>query len=202
MILGVFIALAAQQAFDDWKDRRDVAAFRQAVDAELGENLAAYEQRVRQGACAKARLDQLEAWQRDWRDGAGPVMIGRIHRPIGYTLRNDVWQTGADSVVGKMPLKERLTYAGLYSGLATYDNLRLREAAIWQQLYAYDQAQTLSEPEVNALRGLILSARALGSSIDGNWQFMKNDAARIGVAVAPYEFDDASMRICGTIAFK
>lgn len=202
VILGVLIALGAQQAVDDWGARRNVAAFRQAVDSELAENLSAYEQRILQTPCIVARLDQLEAWQREWRDGHGPAMLGRVRRPIGMTLRRDVWDTGALSIIGEMALDQRLAYGALYSDLQSYDNLRLREAAVWQELYGYDQADRLTPPEVNRLRGLILSARSLDWSISGNWPPFKQEAAKLGLKPAKYVPEPAAQRLCETIEFR
>lgn len=201
VVLGVFIALGAQEAVNTWNARRDLADFRNAVDREVAENLAAYEQRIRQSPCANARLEQLEQWQADWRDGDGPPMSGRVRRPIGYTLSQDVWNSGATANLSEMVLDQRLHYASLYAGFQTYENLRLREAEIWQRLYAYDHATSLTTAEVNALRGLILSARALASSIDGNWSELKEEAKGIGIRPADYVLDPVAMRICERIDF-
>jgi hypothetical protein len=201
VVLGVFIALAAQEAVNNWNARRDLAEFRSAVDREIAENLAAYEQRTEQSACAGARLDQLEAWQDDWRDGAGPAMLGRIRRPIGYTLSQDVWSSGVAANLREMPLEQRLRYAALYASFQTYENLRLREAAVWQSLYGYDQARSLTSPEVNALRGLILSDRSLAWSIYGNWEELKEQAAAMRITPARYTLDEATRRLCTPIEF-
>ena len=201
VVLGVFIALAAQEAVSNWKARRDLAEFRNAVDREIADNLAGYEQRVRQSACARALLDQLEAWQKNWRDGSGPAMLGRIRRPIEYTVSQHVWNSGVAANLREMPLDQRLNYAGLYAGFETYENQRLRDAAIWQELYAYDQAASLSPAEVNKLRGLILSARGLGSSIDGNWLELKQQAAAVGIRPAKYTMDPVALRLCTPIEF-
>jgi hypothetical protein len=201
VVLGVFIALGAQEAVNSWKARNDLAEFRSAVDREIAENLAAYEQRYRQASCVSARLDQLESWQLDWRDGSGPAMAGRIRRPIGYTLSQDVWTSGVAANLREMPLEQRLKYAAIYGGLQTYDNLRLREAMIWQELYSYDQARSLTPTEVNNLRGLVLSAQSLDWSIDGNWRELKQQARELGIAPANYTLDPVALRICTPIAF-
>ena len=202
VVVGVFVALGAQEAVNNWNAKRELGDFRSAVDREVAENLAAYERRIQQSSCVNARLDQLEAWQSDWRDGSGPKMLGRIRRPIGYTLGQDVWASGLAENLREMPLEQRLNYAGLYAGFQTYDNLRLREAAVWQSLYAYDQATSLTPPEVNTLRGLILSARSLGWSIDGNWPELKQQATAMGIAPNPYTLDPVAKRVCAEIAFS
>lgn len=181
IVLGVLIALGAQQAVDAWQARRSVADFREALDAELADNLVSYQGRMVQGACLMRRLDQLSAWQRDWRDGGGTALEGEIGRPLAYSLGFSVWRTGATSVAVRMPLKERLAYANLYDALESYDALRNREVAVWQGLFAYDGAARLSPPEVNALRGLILSARSTDRSMRLNWPGIQSDAIKLGI---------------------
>jgi len=201
VVLGVLIALGAQELLNKWNARRDLDEFRSAVDQEIADNLAAYEQRVRQSSCAGARLDQLEACQKTWREGSGPAMLGRIRRPIEYTVSQHVWSSGFAANLREMPLDERLTYAGLYALFEAYENQRLRDAAIWQELYAYDQATSLSPPEVNKLRGLILSARALGNSIDGNFEQLKQQARAVGIRPTAYNMEQSALRLCAEIEF-
>jgi len=201
VVLGVFLALAAQEAVNNWNARNDLAEFRKAVDQEIAENLSAYELRAAVSPCVNARLEELAAWQKDWRGGSGPPMTGRIRRPIGYTLSQDVWNSGAEANLREMPLKQRLNYASLYAGFQTYENLRLREAAAWQSLYAYDEARSLTTPEVNALRGFLLTARALAWSIDSNWVDLKRQAAAMGIAPARHPLDDSARGVCTPIAF-
>jgi hypothetical protein len=201
VVLGVFIALAAQEAVNAWNARSDLAEFRSAVDREVADNLASYRQRIDQSECAAARLEQLEAWQSDWRDGSGPEMTGRIRRPIGYTTAQDVWSSGVAANLREMPLEQRLNYAALYAGFQNYENIRLREAEIWQKLYAYDHAKTLSPIEVNALRGLILSARALHWSLNGNWEGLERQARAMGLKPSAYTLDPTARRICVPITF-
>lgn len=201
VVLGVFIALGAQEALSKWNARSDLDEFRSAVDEEIAENLAAYEQRVRQSACSRSRLDELEAWQKTWRAGSGPAMLGRIRRPIEYTVSQHVWNSGFAANLKQMPLEERLNYAGIYALFEAYENQRLRDAAIWQELYAYDQASSLSLPEVNKLRGLILSARTLGNSIDGNFEQLKAQVRAMGIVPSAYKMEEAALRLCAPIEF-
>lgn len=181
VVLGVLIALGAQQAVEAWQTRRDVADFREALRDELGRNLGAYQGRSEQSLCLKRRLDQLDGWQRDWRDGAGPALWGEIGRPLAFTLNFSVWRSGLSGVAAKLPLKERLFYARIYDSLESYDVLRSREVASWQGLFAFDHARRLTSSEVNTLRGLILSARSIDRSMQANWKGIKEFTARQGL---------------------
>lgn len=185
VVLGVLIALGTQQAVDEWQGKRNVVALREALDAELANNLDAYAGRIDQSACLATRLDQLERWQRDWRDGSGPALDGEIGRPLAYGLRFNVWRTGASTVAAYMSLKQRLDYASLYDRFESYDSLRLREVATWQGLFAYDGATRLSPQEVNTLRGLILWARSTDRSMRANFSGIKQSVIDLGIKPLP-----------------
>lgn len=185
VVLGVLIALGAQQAVDAWNTRRDVAEFRAALDAELAESLGGYQLRMAQGPCLRSRLAQLEAWQREWRDGDGPALSSTIGRPLAAIPSSSVWRSGAGATAARLPLKERLAYAALYDALDQYQALSLREVSSWQELFAYDQATRLTPAEVNRLRGLILAARSTDRSISLNHPEILASAAQIGVRPAP-----------------
>jgi len=168
VVLGILIALGAQQTVDWWNARRDTAEFRAALNDELGYNLARYRERVKQAECTTRRLDELEAWWREWRDGNGPGIEGSLGRPLAYPPSRVVWLSGAENITKNMPLEERNGYAALHDGAVDYVELALIELAVWRDLQAYDSATQLSPEEVNRLRGLILSARSIDRSMRGN----------------------------------
>lgn len=165
VVLGILLALGAQQAADWWNNRNDTIEFRAALDEEIAGNLAQYRERLKQADCTKQRLDQLEAWQRDWRDGKGSGIEGEIGRPLAYPPANTIWPMGANGVANRIPLDQRSVYAYLSDMSAGYLQLATMEMEVWRGLLAYDSATRLSPEEVNRLRGLILSARALDKSI-------------------------------------
>ncbi|WP_114228693.1 MULTISPECIES: hypothetical protein [Sphingomonas] len=187
VVFGVLIALGAQQLVDDWHGRRDVADLRTAVDAEVAENLAGYRRRIGESPCLNRKLDQLDRWQQAWRGGAGPAASGTIGRPRPPNNRTSVWRTGATGIAGQMPLDQRLTYGDIYDALDAYDSLRTRENAVWFQFFAFDGAQRLSPPEVNQLRGLILSARSIDQALQSNYEQIVGEAAGIGIRPRPVD---------------
>jgi hypothetical protein len=199
VVLGVLIALGAQQAIDNWNTQRELDDFRLALNGELVDNLEAYSRRMQQGACLSRRLDALERWQEDWRDGDGPPLRGTIGRPLAYSLRMSVWRTGASSLATSMPIDERLAYADIYDALETYDGLRFRDVDTWQALFSYDGARQLSPVEVNQLRGLILSARSTDRSIRINWPGLQQMAAAIDITVPDVTEDESLSGLCSAL---
>lgn len=206
VVLGILIALGTQQAADGWKDRRDVAAFRRALNAELAFNLAAYQTRAAQSDCVVRRLDQLEQWQREWQDGDGPAMSGMIGRPLAPGLHLGGWRSGGAGIAGKMPLEQRLNYTDAYDSFELYDSLRYRELDVWLELFAYDSASRLSPPEVNKLRGLILMARSIDRSMTLNLPSAIEISAQLEVKPEPVDREGqerfiALSGLCAPLAF-
>lgn len=179
VVLGILIALGAQQAVDAWNARSDTIEFRKALDGEIAYNLAQYRERATQADCLKRRLDQLETWQRSWRDGRGSRIVGAIGRAMSYPPRSTVWPMGVDGLANRIPLKERLVYADLADTALLQIRLASVETEVWRSLWSYDGAATLSAEEVNRLRGLILSARTLDRSIRLNAVDATDQARRV-----------------------
>ena len=78
IVIGVLLALGAQQIVEAFNWRREVAGFRDSVREEIGVNLGAYPDRSKQKLCIKARLDELQRWLDSWRAGRPLSLTGRI----------------------------------------------------------------------------------------------------------------------------
>lgn len=181
VVLGVLIALGAQQAVEAYRARDEVANFRAALDREVARNLALYSVRVRQGPCLRKKLADLESWHGVWSDGGLGAPAGVIGRPLAAPPNFAVWRAGAQSAASLMPLEMRLRYTQVYSGLEIHELIIDREAAAWRDLAAYDGATQLSPQELNQLRGAILAAKWTDWSIDQNWPILLRHAAALGI---------------------
>lgn len=203
VVLGVLIALFAQQWLEQVNIRNDLADLRAALDREVANNLAQVRARVAQSACLDRRLDQLETWQRDWRDGEGPAIEGTIGRPLAFGTTGNVWNLGASGIANRLPLDQRLAYARLYGQFDNYMALRLIEIDIWRGLWAFDGATRLSPEEVNRLRGAILSARSLNDSMRINFsQLMARARQEFGILPAPDPRPGPEVTgLCGQLRF-
>ncbi len=129
VVLGILIALGAQQTVDGWRWQKEVGEFRAAMDDELGFNLGAYEDRLGQSKCINRRLDQLDQWQRQLTSGAPLQLTSAIRRPTTLSLRTSVWESRTSDVTSHLGLKARLAYAELYDEVNTYIELRVYRAA-------------------------------------------------------------------------
>jgi hypothetical protein len=81
IVIGVLIALGAEQLVETAHWRHQVEAFRSVVHRELADNLGTYEYRIKENGCVKRRLDELDAWLVSWR-GGHPRMLAFRNRSV------------------------------------------------------------------------------------------------------------------------
>jgi hypothetical protein len=130
IVLGVLIALGAQQVVQDIHDRNAVAQLRSALRAELADDRARWEDMRASDPCTRQRLDALDRWA-----DTAPVQA-KLVRPFVLRLWNmhsSAWDVATtSSATGNIPLEERLTYAELYGAI---DN--------WREYFAEERANTI-----------------------------------------------------------
>jgi hypothetical protein len=117
IVIGVLIALGAEQVAQIVHSRAEAAEFRDAANKELAANLAAYRYRLQQGDCVARKLSELERW-RNLASREGPP-LGGIGRPSVTSYRTGVWKAGGD-VISHLSLQTRLDYARLYDIFETF----------------------------------------------------------------------------------
>lgn len=196
VVLGILIALGAQQAVDTWRWRGDVREFRKAVDNEIGFNLGAYVDRMRQSACINRRLDQLDRWHEGIAAGKRLALTSRIGRPTTTSLRTSVWQSRTPDVTAHLGLEHRLAYAALYDMFANYQVISDREKQLWGELPDFEGAASLDPRDLLRLRGLIERGRLASRLVDGNWRMFARRSNELGIR--PWEDADiiASETVC------
>jgi len=161
IVLGVLIALAADQLVDDWRSRRELEEFREALAKEAAYDLGAYEYRLGQSKCVVKRLAELDQWHSLWRNGRAPRLSGPIGRPTNLSLLTSVWSARTNEVVAEMPLSERLAYSRFYDSLRTFDDVARGEREVWRELAEYEAATRLDDAQQMRLYGLISRAKSL-----------------------------------------
>lgn len=119
IVLGVLIALSAEQGVSWLHDREDVDQLRRALDSELAEDRARWEQMNGQDKCARQRLDALDHWAVTAPSG---VRIGDGYGFLIAGMHLSAWDIAKSSpAAAHIPLEQRLNYASLY---AILDNWR------------------------------------------------------------------------------
>lgn len=184
-MLGVLIALGAQQLVEAWQWRKEVAGFRDAVREEVNLDLGTYPYRAKQKPCIVARLDELQRWLDGWRDGRGEKLLGPIGMTTSHVIRTNVWDSRDPDTFAHMPRHEKLEYSFLYSEFANNEVHRLDEREAWLQLAGFDGATSLDHQDQMRLQGLIFRARLRDQRIDDNYGRFIKRAAALGLHPEP-----------------
>jgi hypothetical protein len=181
IVLGVLIALAAEQLVESHRWSREVEETRRAADAELAHDLGVFRHRLGQQKCVEGRLQDLDRWLQSWRDGKPLTLKGPIASPPTFGLHFNVWDATAGEARGHMDLETKLAYAGLYDVLKNFDAQRLKEREAWAGLSEYDQATELDHQDVLRIRGFITRIRSFNSALPGFSPYLDKPAATVGI---------------------
>jgi len=179
IVLGVLIALGAQQVVDAIRWNREVAGFRASVREEIAINLGTYPYRAKQKQCIEVRLDELQRWLDGWRSGKPQSLAGPIGIPASRVIRTSVWASRDPGTFAHMPRAEKEEYAFLYDEFANNELHRLDERSAWIDLANFDRATMLTHQDQMQLQGLITRARLRDARLDDNAQrFIRRAATR------------------------
>jgi hypothetical protein len=169
IVIGVLIALTAQQLVETAHWRAEVKDFRRAVGDELGMNLAAYQYQLVQRPCVARRLADLDSLLNNSLAGRKLAMVTAIGRPDSVSFYFSVWDSKEPAVTAHLPNEVRQSYAQLYDEYHNADVVRLGETDVWRNLAQFDQPEPLDHSDRMRLRELITKARQLDSSTRANW---------------------------------
>jgi ribosome modulation factor len=181
IVLGVFIALGADQALRTMNQRSEMRELRAAIDQEIALGIAIFDARLSQDECAEARLDELDRWLNGWRTGKPQGLVGPISAPRSGPAGTSVWASRDPAVVVQMPLDVKLAYAAIYDSFANNEVQRLDERMTWLALAEFDGAGNLDTNNLMRLQGLITRARWRASNITINAGDVRNVAETMGI---------------------
>jgi hypothetical protein len=143
IVIGVLIALGAEQAIEAIHERSEAAQLRSALEAELADDRARWED-IRAGDnCAERRLNTLEHWLAVAPVGAD---LKNAYVPFLWNTHTSAWDSARSSPAGQLlGLDERLTYASLYDALDNGRRGIIEEGKNAEAINAY--FATANQPE-------------------------------------------------------
>ena len=181
IVIGVLIALGAEQVVETLHWRHEVSLFRNSVDHEIANNLGTYVYRMRENGCVDARLHELEVLLASWKAGHPLTLTGPIGAPSSLSLEASAWQSRDANIVTHMPMQERLTIGRMYDEFANNEVHRLDEREAWLELGEFNGASDLDHADLMRLQGLINRARYRQAHITNNAMDYLKRAASIGI---------------------
>lgn len=166
IVLGVLIALGAEQLVEALHWRSEMNGEREALYSEARENLGSVRWRERLQPCIDRRLTELNAIFREHAAGRPVVIRESVGRPVTSFMSVTAWQLAVSSqAVSHMSLKDKLGFARAFSSYQNLDQALLREQDAWLKLGVLDDPQLLSEADWAPLRQAYAEARTLNARI-------------------------------------
>ena len=179
IVIGVLIALGAEQFVETLHWRSKASDFREAVNHEVSVDLGSYRFSLLQQPCVRRRLDELQTYLDRSRDGVTVHLAGKIGEPIPFPEYRSVWDNKDAQVVEHIPVEERLKYAQWYDEFHLTTNIEQAETETWHKFAPFEEPGPLTLEDRRQLHSLIVQARNLSSAMDVNWPFAQKLAASL-----------------------
>ena len=188
IVLGVLIALGAEQAVEWLHWRNEVAEARRALDQELAYDLGAVAKRVQEGPCIDRRLRDIRALLTGNSSGLGSAARAPLGQPQLWRPRTNVWQaTMAGQAAEHMPLATQLGYANLYGELQWYAQKADDETDAWSVLGELDDPGSLGPEDIVAVRQARSRAQVAADKMNAYLPRIIPDGERLGIKPTPVE---------------
>jgi len=182
IVIGVLLALSAEQIVEAFHWRSEVREFRRAVDQEAAMNLGYYAIDQMQAKCALRRLDELQQVLRRSRDGQPVRLAAGISMPLDPDQSFSVWDNKDPQAFARLPLDVRLKYAELYELFRTTQGIAQAQNAAWKKMAVFEEEGPLTLEDRRQLRALIDDAGGLRSALSLNWPETLKLASSLGIA--------------------
>ncbi|MCH8617160.1 hypothetical protein LZ016_13765 [Sphingomonas sp. SM33] len=165
IVLGVLVALGAQELVQSVHWRTEVRTTRKALDAELARNRAVFDYRFGQRACVGARLSELRRWATDLRESKSVPLKHEIEEPPFFATRTAAWEITDGEIAARIPLDAKLNYAAFYDGIRRYDQMRNDEAEAWAKLGEFESSTRLNEEDYREVKRALDDIEDVNTSI-------------------------------------
>lgn len=180
IVLGVLLALGAQQVVEDINVRSDVRELRRTIDHEIGLNLYVYQVRSLGSACNETRIKELIAWVEAAREGqALPAIVPDA--PLAISPYRSAWDSRDGEVFANVPLRARQKYAEFYDELALNRQLIDKEMNEWFALQRFALPGAVSLDDRRELYGHLRRALIFNRVWEPNMEISRKIADELRI---------------------
>ena len=188
IVIGVLIALGAEQMVEWVHWRNQVADARRALDREVAYDLGAVEKRQQEAPCIDRRLREIRSLLAGSTSGLRSGSRPPLGQPQLWRPRTDVWQAAvAGQAAEHMPLATRLGYADLYGGFQWFAQKAEDETDAWSVLAELDDPGTLGPEDLASVRQARSRAQVAADKMNANLPRIITAGARLGIKPAAVE---------------
>ena len=162
IVVGVLIALGAEQIVEGIHWRNEVRATRNALYSDASDNLGAARWRQLQQPCVDRRVKEIAKIFATRAAGEPIRLVGPIAHPVFFGGPQTGWQIAVSSqALNHMSLAEKLDLGGAFDNYENMTDVLKREQDAWLKLGTLDNPQTLSDGDWPVLHQAYAEAAAL-----------------------------------------
>jgi hypothetical protein len=148
IVLGVLIALAAQQFVEDVQWKHDVEFERKALRSEARDMLGAIAERGLQQDCVDRRLKDIATLLESHASGQPIQVVGQVGRPTRVSATRGSWPIAlAGQTLLHMPQEEQLAYSSAFGSFDVWDRAIEYEYQDWLRLRQLDRPDLMTETD-------------------------------------------------------
>lgn len=196
IVVGVLIALSAEQFVETLTWRNHVSEARGDLRAELETDLAAAQERVEFAPCVARRMDQMD--ELIDRPPAHPwkLLPGHILVPVRVWSRAEWDSALATGAVAHMRSDERARYAQIYSLIAGINSILGNEFTSVSELNLVERGGPLSEASQDRLRADVARIRGYNTVVSLASAELSRQMRAAGIVLTSYDEQQLKTEVC------
>jgi hypothetical protein len=180
IVIGVLIALGAEQVVRSLHERNEIREAREALHAELVNDASTIQIMLLEDQCMLAGVDRMMA-------RGGPRLQEATFTGLFYYPGGAVWDTVRAGAAAHMPLKEKLAYVNFYGDVTFMQAIAARNLDLFTDLAGYGRVTTPTETQ--AMVKVLTRARALlRGKVQGD-RYMLTQVKSLGARPRPPRSD-------------
>ena len=119
IVIGVLLALGAQQLVENAQWRRKVAVVRKSLMQELGNDRGRWETNMASAPCLLEEVGEVDRWARDGGTGDASAASADLSHAGFFWMHSANWQLAtASDTMDHFPIDQQLAFATAYDGVA------------------------------------------------------------------------------------
>lgn len=197
VVIGVLLALGAEQGVQWLNWQSEVKETRAALDKEIAYNIRDRKLRHDQAGCIDRRLNDLQRWHDSWIAGKPLKPTAAISSIGSRTLLFDAWNVAQNGqVASHIPLEDRIRYASLYGFFRGFEDIKTVENVDWAALQKFEGAATLGSRDLMELQGLIINLRRGNEARVRNWPVFVNAMSEFHIPIKERGLPSSAQGLC------
>ena len=162
IVLGVLIALGAQQFVENMQWKHDVEFQRKALRSEAQDMFEAIAERGAQQECVDRRLKEIASLLERHASGEPVHVIGSVGRPTRTSATRGSWPIAlAGQTLLHMPQEEQLAFSSAFGSFDAWDRAIDNEYQGWLRLRQLDRPDLMTEADWASVREAYFAATEL-----------------------------------------